>query len=172
MIPATGVRPPLLMLVIVRAIAPVAGMPPKNGTTTFATPWAISSVFELCLSPITPSATIADSSDSIAPNIAIVNADGNSFCTNVKKLSPSANSNFGMLGAGMPCGKSYRSLIVCSDATPQLSGAYSFSNHTPNVANMMAANEPGMRFVMNGITMHIANEKQPTITAQRFALKC
>ena len=79
MIPATGVRPPLLILVIVRAIAPVAGMPPKKGTTTFATPWAMSSVFELCLSPITPSATIADSKDSIAPNIAMVNAEGNSF---------------------------------------------------------------------------------------------
>ena len=29
--PATGVRPPFLTLVAVRAIAPVAGMPPKSG---------------------------------------------------------------------------------------------------------------------------------------------
>lgn len=29
MMPATGVRPPLLMLVMVRAMAPVAGIPPK-----------------------------------------------------------------------------------------------------------------------------------------------
>ena len=30
--PATGVRPPLVMLVIVRAMAPVTGIPPKKGT--------------------------------------------------------------------------------------------------------------------------------------------
>ena len=77
--PATGVLPPLLMLVIVRAIAPVAGIPPKKGTTTFATPCAMSSVLELCLSPITPSATMADSRDSMAPSMAIVNAEGKSF---------------------------------------------------------------------------------------------
>ena len=45
-IPAMGVRPPLLMLVIVRAIAPVTGIPPKKGTMILATPCAISSVFE------------------------------------------------------------------------------------------------------------------------------
>ena len=63
--PATGVRPPLLMLVIVRAIAPVAGIPPKIGEARFASPWAISSVLELLRSPMTPSATVAESSDSI-----------------------------------------------------------------------------------------------------------
>ena len=45
-IPAIGVLPPLLMLVMVRAIAPVAGIPPKIGVTTLATPCAINSVFE------------------------------------------------------------------------------------------------------------------------------
>ncbi len=44
--PATGVRPPLLMLVAVRAMAPVTGMPPKSGETTLATPWATSSMLE------------------------------------------------------------------------------------------------------------------------------
>ena len=78
MIPAIGVIPPLLMFVIVRAIAPVTGIPPKIGETIFAAPCAINSVFELCLSPVTPSATVADSNDSIAPSIAIVKAAGNS----------------------------------------------------------------------------------------------
>ena len=96
MIPATGVRPPLLILVMVRAMAPVAGMPPKKGTTMFAAPCAMSSVFELCLSPMTPSATIAESKDSMAPNIAIVKAEGKSFCINVKSDSPSANCKAGM----------------------------------------------------------------------------
>ena len=36
MIPATGVLPPLLILVIVRAMAPVAGIPPKSGEAMFS----------------------------------------------------------------------------------------------------------------------------------------
>ena len=48
-IPAIGVRPPLLMLVIVRAMAPVAGIPPNIGEARLATPCATSSVFELRL---------------------------------------------------------------------------------------------------------------------------
>ena len=43
-----------------------------------AAPCAISSWFELCLSPVTPSATVADSSDSIAPSTAMVMAAGSS----------------------------------------------------------------------------------------------
>ena len=166
--PATGVRPPLLMFVIVRAIAPVAGMPPKNGTTTFATPCAISSVFELCLSPITPSATIADSRLSIAPNIAIVNAEGKSFCTTVKNDSPSANSIDGRCGAGIPCGKAYRSPIVCTEAIPQDAGAYSFSSHNAKVATMIAARLPGIRFVSFGMKIHTARENRPIASAQPF----
>ena len=37
MMPATGVLPPLLILVMVRAMAPVAGIPPKRGEAMFAT---------------------------------------------------------------------------------------------------------------------------------------
>ena len=36
--PATGVRPPFVIFVIVRAIAPVTGIPPKSGTVMFAIP--------------------------------------------------------------------------------------------------------------------------------------
>ena len=43
-IPAIGVRPPFLMLVAVRAMAPVAGMPPNSGVTMLAMPCPISSV--------------------------------------------------------------------------------------------------------------------------------
>ena len=72
--PATGVRPPLRTFAAVRAIAPVAEMPPKNGQKKFAIPWPMSSWFESWRSSIMPSATIAESSDSIAPSIAIVSA--------------------------------------------------------------------------------------------------
>ena len=43
--PATGERAPARTLVTVRAIVPVAGMPPKSGTTKLAMPCAISSWF-------------------------------------------------------------------------------------------------------------------------------
>ncbi len=56
----------------VRAMAPVAGNPPNMGEAMLATPCAISSTFGLCLSPDMRSATTADISDSIAPNIATV----------------------------------------------------------------------------------------------------
>ena len=36
--PATGEKAPDLMFVTVRAMVPVAGMPPKKGTMMFATP--------------------------------------------------------------------------------------------------------------------------------------
>ena len=46
-IPATGVFAPQRMLVAVRAMAPVAGMPPKSGDARLAMPCAINSTFEL-----------------------------------------------------------------------------------------------------------------------------
>ena len=66
MIPAIGVLPPLLIFVMVRAIAPVAGILPNRGAMILAAPCAISSVLESWRSPITPSATVADSSDWIS----------------------------------------------------------------------------------------------------------
>ena len=80
-IPATGVRPPLLILVIVLAMAPVAGIPPKIGVTILAMPRAMSSVLELCLALIIPSATVAESRDSMAPRAAMVMAIGKRFFT-------------------------------------------------------------------------------------------
>ena len=38
MIPAIGLRPPLFIFVIVLAIAPVAGIPPKIGEARLASP--------------------------------------------------------------------------------------------------------------------------------------
>ena len=47
-IPATGLVAPDRTLVTVRAMVPVAGMPPKNGVTKLAMPWAINSWFGSC----------------------------------------------------------------------------------------------------------------------------
>ena len=70
--PATGVRAPVRTFVAVRAMAPVAGMPPNSGATRLAMPCAISSWLGSWRSPIIVSATRADSSDSIAPSSAMV----------------------------------------------------------------------------------------------------
>ena len=73
-IPAIGVRPPLRTLAAVLAIAPVAGIPPNNPEKIFPSPWPISSALDLCVSPIIPSETTAESKDSIPAKIAIVKA--------------------------------------------------------------------------------------------------
>lgn len=98
-------------------MAPVTGMPPKSGTVILAKPWPISSVFELVREPVTPSATVAESRDSIAPNIAMVNADGSSKLTDAM-LNPIA------CGAGSePSIEPKRSPIVCTPVTPKYSRA-------------------------------------------------
>src|SRR5262249_18452159 len=73
-----GERAPKRILVVVRAIAPVAGMPPKKGQTILATPKAMSSALGLCLVLAMPSATTAESRDSMAPSMAMAKADGKS----------------------------------------------------------------------------------------------
>ena len=75
--PATGLLPPLLMLAAVLAMAPVAGMPPNSAEPMLPMPWAMSSVSGRCLSPVMPSATTQDSSDSMAARMAMVTALGN-----------------------------------------------------------------------------------------------
>src|SRR6266704_3119387 len=75
MIPATGVLAPERTFVAVRAMAPVAGSPPKSGETMLATPWPINSTLGLCLSLLMRSETTADMSDSMAPSMATVKDD-------------------------------------------------------------------------------------------------
>src|SRR3954452_18888510 len=71
--PAIGPRAPERTLVAVHAIVPVTGMPPKI-TAALATPCATSSQFERWRRPLIPSATTAESRDSIEPSSATANA--------------------------------------------------------------------------------------------------
>jgi hypothetical protein len=75
-IPDTGPRAPARTLVAVRAIVPVTQMPPNSADPILASPCATSSQFERCLRPVMPSATTADSRDSIAPSNANAIASG------------------------------------------------------------------------------------------------
>ena len=78
---------PDLILVAVRAIAPVAGIPPKNGVTIFAIPCPISSLLLLCFVPDMASATTAESNDSIPPNTAIAKAGTIKRCIRSQVIS-------------------------------------------------------------------------------------
>ena len=60
MMPETGERAPARMFVAVRAIAPVAGSPPKIGDAMLATPCATSSTFGSTRSSIAESDQVAD----------------------------------------------------------------------------------------------------------------
>ena len=75
-IPEMGVLPPFLILAAVLAIAPVAGIPPKQAEPILATPWATSSMLERCLELIILSATTAESRDSMPASSAMVRAFG------------------------------------------------------------------------------------------------
>ena len=72
------------MFIVVRAMAPVAANPPKNGAIRLPVPSASSSASGSCRVPVIPSDTTAQSSDSIAPSSAIAKALGTSSRTVVK----------------------------------------------------------------------------------------
>ena len=86
------------MLVTVRAMVPVAGMPPKKGTTKLATPCAISSWLGSWRGRrLSWSATRAHSSDSMAPSRAMVTVG-------VTRSLTVSQQNSGRAKAGSPCG--------------------------------------------------------------------
>ena len=96
--PAIGELAPARTLVTVRAMVPVAGMPPKKGVTRLATPCAISSWLGSWRGwPLTWSATRAHSSDSMAPSSAMVSVGVTSCLTVSHEKSGSAK-------AGRPSG--------------------------------------------------------------------
>ena len=89
---------PARTLVAVRAMAPVAAKPPKNTEATLPIPCEISSIFELCLSPVMLSATTQASSDSMPASRAMVSASGNSSRIRSKVIP------YGKVKSGKPVG--------------------------------------------------------------------
>src|SRR6266566_3001093 len=154
-IPATGVRPPFFTFVAVRAIAPVAGIPPNRGDAMFATPWATSSMLERWRPPIIPSATTAESNDSIAPSSAIVNAGAASELM-------MAIERWGMVGRARPAWISpNRAPIVSTGRCSSWASA---------VVTISATNGPGMRAEILGHTRMIANAATATTSAHGFTV--
>ena len=149
-IPATGVRPPFFTFVAVRAIAPVAGIPPNSGATRFAAPWATSSMFDRWRPPIMPSETTAESSDSTAPRSAMVNAGAISdwIC---------ASERCGRCGCGIDA-----AMAPKRDPIVSTGRCISFA---ATVMTTSATNGPGIRRLIFGQIRMIASDSAPTTAA-------
>src|SRR5690606_31611171 len=128
-IPATGVRPPFLILVAVLAMAPVAGIPPSNPENTFAAPWATNSILERWRPPIMPSATTADNNDSILPNKAMAIAGWINACMVCMSIS-------GITGM--------ESLLGISPKLDSMVSTGRLNQFTTSVLRTMATIEPGI----------------------------
>ncbi len=104
MIAASGEKAPARTLAALRAIAAVAVMPPNSGATRLPMPWPINSALGSCLLPLMPSATTAQSSDSMAPSMAMAKAGASNWWTSSKLSTsgwPSAPGRFhGQANAG------------------------------------------------------------------------
>jgi len=111
--PETGERAPERMLVAVRAMAPVAGIPPNRADAPFATPCATSSQFERCRRPVMPSATTAESRLSTPARNAIVKALGSSSAMRDIEIS-------GITGAGKLVGMPPKREPIVSTGRPSI----------------------------------------------------
>jgi hypothetical protein len=94
-IPESGLRAPARTLVAVRAIVPVTLIPPNTAEAILAIPCATNSIFDLCLRPVMPSATLAESKLSMPPSSVNDSAVGSIFASNDIE-------NSGRCGAGRP----------------------------------------------------------------------
>ena len=126
----------------------------KRPEKIFPNPCAISSVFELCLSPIMPSDTTHERSDSIAARIAIVNALGKRFLI-VRK------STAGTLNFGSEAEISYKSPIVLTFILN------AFTIITPSTTT---TKEPGIFLLILGHIIRTASAITPTKTLSKFTV--
>ena len=101
MMPVRRVCCPALMATLVRAMAAVAGTPPKNGMTMLPTPWAISSRSALRGSPFMFPAEAPHSSDSIMPSAAMEKAGASRPVTLPSSMPPSDSRAAGSSVRGM-----------------------------------------------------------------------
>ena len=114
--PATGPCAPARTLVAVRAMVPVTQMPPNSAEPILAKPCATSSQFERWRRPVMPSATTADSSDSIAPSSVKATASGSTAFIN-------SMSKPGSVGSGSDCGMPPKRVPMVSAGRPNTAAA-------------------------------------------------
>ncbi len=151
--PATGVRPPLFTLAAVRAMAPVAGMPPNSTDATLPTPWATSSMFARWCELIMESATTHESSDSMAAKMAMVMPLGS--CSRSR-----SSVRFGTCSVGRPALIVYRSPTVFT---------FMLNSGTMAVPTMTATSELGIFASSFKGPGAAAKRGQPNSTAKHTA---
>ena len=127
-------------------MVPVAGMPPKNGETKFAMPCAISSWFGSCRSSIMPSATRAQSSDSIAPSRAMV-------MVGATRWRAASQDSSGSVKAGRPVGIPPKREPIVSTGR--------FRNAVTAVASTSAMIVPGRRVTSSSRPLVAASRRAP-----------
>ena len=153
--PATGVLAPERILVAVRAMAPVTGMPPNRGLAILANPCATNSALELWRSPLMESATTAESRLSSAARMATVSADGS------RGRIKSAR-NCGMWIGG-------RARLMPPNLLPMVSRG-KWKRAATKVAASSATIEPGTRGNSLGMKMISAREPRPTASAGKLVV--
>ena len=114
--PETGPCAPARTLVAVRAIVPVTQMPPNSAEPMLAKPCATSSQLERCRRPVMPSATTAESSDSIAPSSVKAMASGSTACM-------AARSKAGSAGRGSERGMPPKRVPIVSTGSARTAAA-------------------------------------------------
>ena len=147
--PEMGVRPPLLALAAVRAMAPVAGMPPNRTDPMLPMPCATSSMLQRWCELIIESATTHESSDSIAAKMAMVMPLASSSRNN-SKLSA------GAWNWGKPPEIVYKSPIVLTFIPRPPTKTQPASTETM---------EAGILSVTMGQKIKMARHREPTISA-------
>ena len=155
--PDTGVRPPFLMLAAVRAMAPVAGMPPKAAEPILATPCATSSMLGRWWEPIMPSATTADSSDSTPASTAMVTA-----LDSWARMAAKEKSDRCSVSAGKPARISVKDLPMVFTSR--------CSSSTAAAVTTTAMREPGIFLKNRGQTMRMTRATTPMRTAWRLTV--
>ena len=112
------------------------------------------------LSPMTPSATAADSRLSMAPSMAMVRAGDT-------RLLTVSHVMFGISACGRELLMEKRSPMVSMVVTP----AYCFSSSATTVITMMAISEPGIFLLILGISMMTATLATPMTELHRSAVE-
>ena len=134
--PATGVLPPFFTFAAVRAMAPVAGIPPNSTEPMLPTPCATSSMLLRWCELIMLSATTQDRSDSIAARMAMVMPLG-SWSASRSTLS------WGMRNSGRSLLMTYRSPMVLTCMPKPLTRAIPHDERDKGSGDAFADLRPG-----------------------------
>jgi hypothetical protein len=157
-------------------MAPVAGMPPKNGPIMLPTPCASSSASGSWRVRAMPSATTAERSDSMAPSMATAKAPGRMArrvaSENSSGTPPGPGCSQGRRGRGGSCGMPgitwppttvLKRVAMVASETPGTSAPMASASRAATGRAMMG---PGIRLLKRGQRRSRAKVVAPTTSSQ------